>query len=450
MPRTRTALLCSLFASLAFAQSGPAQSGQGDWLVAGSPDATNDAGGGLFLVDPVQGTSTALTGVTGDLRRATSVLPDPFDPTIWYVGTSGEVKGVPGPANLFEVRAAGGQLLTSRKLNTDTMTADVEIVALQLVGDELLFGSRDRVGRVALKGGATQTVLQFTGTNNHVRFATDGRYLYGNLFDNSGWRAGGGIIRRIDLQNPKTAEMWIQVDQFPTNVRDVWIDSQGRLGTLDKGNFGSPTLRMWDLESKKQLGSVILPFASLGAPMRAAIDPADDSIVVSGEGITFSDPRYAICTVKNFSITKSLYAPATHPLNGVGVRRSPGLVRRGFVCPTTLSPEPWTGANGPANAGNTQYALTLRAPAASAAVLLVGDYRALVPPVALPGTSCELGALPFLTLAALVPSSGELSVPLPLAASFSGARIDTQWVLVDASANSLGLVTTQVGSVQVR
>jgi hypothetical protein len=322
--------------------SASAQAIQGEFLVAGSPDPTSDVGGGLFLVDAANGSTTALTGVTGDLRRATTLVPHPTVPTRWFVGINGEVKGSPGAAALYQVDMAGGQVIRAVQLNTDSMLADVEIMTLQLVDDQLYFGTRTRVGSLSINGGTTKTLFTFSANFNYPEFVSDGRYLYGNIYESGGlWNTGGGSINRIDLQNPTSAEFVLSVDQFPTNIRGVFLDSQGRLITLDKGNFGSPTLRMWDINTKKQIGkSLILPFMSLRTTLNAAIDTSDDTIVVSGQGLTFSDSRFALCTVQNFQVTQSMYSPVAHPLNSVGIRRAAGLIRRGNECATTLSRPP--------------------------------------------------------------------------------------------------------------
>ena len=447
MKRTITITAVTLLASLAGAQSA-----MGDWIVAGSPDATSGTGGGLFVVDAAKGTATAMQNVTGDLKQATAIIPDPLVPNVWYVGTSGELKGVPGPANIYKVQMAAGRVLNSTKLNKDTMTSDVEIYSMYLRGDELVFGTRKRLATLSTQGGNSQTLMQFTGNYDQVHFAFDGRWIYGAFYDNGGWRTGGGTVRRIDSQNPTKAEMWINVDQFPTNVRDLFLDSQGRLVTFDKGNFGSPTMRVWDVHTKKQIGSnLIMPFMSLTSPMRAAIDLADDTIVVTGQGVSFTDPRYAICTVQNGKIVQSMFSPVAHALNGVGVRRSAGLMRRGYECDSTTMA--WTGAVGAAMPGNTNYALTLTATQGTPALLILGGYNSTKNPLQLFGTKCELGIgfTPFFeVLTGVVPASGTLSVPLPLPSNYRGLSIDSQWALLDAKANNAGLVTTQVGAILVR
>jgi hypothetical protein len=153
--------------------SASAQAIQGEFLVAGSPDPTSDVGGGLFLVDAANGSTTALTGVTGDLRRATTLVPHPTVPTRWFVGINGEVKGSPGAAALYQVDMAGGQVIRAVQLNTDSMLADVEIMTLQLVDDQLYFGTRTRVGSLSINGGTTKTLFTFSANFNYPEFVSD-------------------------------------------------------------------------------------------------------------------------------------------------------------------------------------------------------------------------------------------------------------------------------------
>lgn len=444
MKRLLPALAAAVFANLAAAQVS-----QTDFLVVGSPDPTSDVGGGIFLVDAAKGTSTPLANVTGDLRRASCILADPTSSSAWFVGTNGVVKGVAGPPNIYRITTLAGRVVGSKKLNTQTLTSDRTIQVLQLAGDKLVFGSDLRVATLPIAGGPATTLFSFfRSTNNFPAIACDGRYLYTNIYNNNGYRAGGGNVWRIDLQDISQHVSVLSVDQFPTNIRGLTIDSRGRLLVVDKGNFAAPKLRQFDLRTGKKLQDVSLPFQSLAGASFGEMDPNTETVVVVGQGKTFSDPSHAMVTVKNWTVG-SFYGSVAHPLSGVASRRTPGLVRRGFVCKSTLTPPAQAAATSTPNVGNTAYSLDLLAPDQTVGIFLLGAGHGLPNPIKLAPTACELGVNIVLALSGAA-QNGEIQLPLPIPSGVANVSLDVQWAVIDANANSLGLVTTQVGAVWIR
>ncbi len=428
----------------------PAQSAQTDFLVVGSPNATTGLGGGIFLVDATKHTSTPLKSLPATLRGATSIVADPSNTSAWFVGTNGKIKNVAGPANLYRILVAGGRVLRTTKLNSQPLTADIVIRALQLVGDRLVFGSETRVATIPAAGGKTTTLLTFfRSTNNFPAIASDGRYLYTNISNNNGWRTGGGSVWRFDLQDITKHVRLFSVDQFPTNIRGLAVDSNHRLLVVDKGNFAAPKLRQFDLTTHAKLHDVILPFQSLSGATFGAIDPNTETVVVLGLGKTFRDRQYHAVTVQAWKKPTTFYGSVSHPLTGAAARRTPGLVRRGFECASTLRPAPVNTATSTPNAGNNKYALNVIVKTGSIGILLVGAGGGLPNPIRLAPTKCELGVASVLALGGIA-ARNRIQQPLPIPAGTAGVSLDVQWAVLDPSANNLGIVTTQVGRVWIR
>lgn len=443
--------LLPALALVALTATATSQALQTDYLVAGPPNAKTDVGGGIFAVDAAKGTSTLLQNLPADLRRASCVISDPRNALGWFAGTSGPVKGLPGPVHIYYFTAVAGRVVNTRKLNTENLTTDTIIRTLVLAGDDLVFGSDLRVGTIPVAGGKTTTLFAYRRTsNNFGAMASDGRYLYTNIYDNSGYSAGGGTIWRHDLQDLTKRVSLFQVDQFPTNIRGLAVDADGKLLVVDKGNFASPKLRQFDLRTNAKLQDIALPWMSLsGGMMSVAADPIADTVVVTGQGVTgFSDSKHYALTLTKWS-AGTAFGGVDHDLSSVASRRTPGLVRRGFECDSKSSPALMSLASSRPNVGNTSYSVDLSGPANTVAVLLIGAGGAFNPVVLAP-TKCELGVNPILALGAVIPNSGRLAVPLPIPSNAQGFFIDSQWAVFEPSTNALGLVTKQVGGIYVR
>lgn len=418
-------------------------------MVVGPPNVVTDLGGGIFEIDPVTNSATPLANQPAELRRATKLIADPRSNTGWYVGTRGTVVTSPGPVYIYHVSAAAGRVLTARKLNTDDMTSDVEIKAMVLVDDKVIFGSDTRVGYVPAAGGASVTLFTFARANLNPAIASDGRYLYTNIWDNNGWSTGGGSIWRHDLQNLGTATSIFSVDNFPTNIYGLTLDASGRLWSVSRGTFAAPVLRAFDVFTGTKINEVVLPWTALTSAMSVAVDGVNDNVVVTGQGFaSLTDKNFYAAAVQNWKVGTPINSSA-HELTGSASRRVPGLVRRGFECKSPSNPELAALASGTPEVGNNKYSVDLRGPSGRVAVFLLGAGAAF-PPVKLLPTACELGVNPILVFGAVIPPSQRLQIPLPIPANAVNAFVDTQWAVFEASANALGIVTTQVGAIFVR
>lgn len=428
-----------------------AQQLQGDFLVAGPPDATSDAGGGIFVVNLAANSRTLLQNLPADLRRISYLIQDPTNPLAWYAGTRGPVRGNAGPVYVYRFTTSTGRVLSARKLNTQNLTTDTEIKSLAIAGDKLIFASETRVESMPLTGGAATTLFAFARpTNNFPAMVSDGRYLYANIFNTgNGYRTGAGSIWRHDLQDLTKRVSLIRVDQFPTVVLGLALDASGKIYSVDKGNFAAPKYRAFDLLTKQRTRDVTLPWMALRGFMSIAVDPATDIAVINGQGaMSFSDRNFYSVIVRGTTVGRP-FGGVAHTLTGVASRRTPGLVRRGFECASAAAPEFMSLATGSPNAGNANYSVDLVGPQNTVAIFLLGA-GAPFTPVKLAPTNCELGLNPILFAAGAIPASRRLRVPLAIPGTARGFVIDTQWVALEASANPLGLVTRQVGRIFVR
>lgn len=443
--------LLTVFSAVLVCATASTQQRQTDFLVAGPPNATSDVGGGIFLVDLATSKRTLLANLPADLRRTSYLIQDPATPLGWFAGTRGPIKGVAGPVHIYSLTASAGRVLASRKLNTQNLSVDTEIKVMALAGDKIVFGSETRVATIPVAGGVATTLFSFSRTSgNFPAMACDGRYLYSNIFNTgTGYRTGGGSVWRHDLQDLTKRVSLFSVDQFPTNILGLQLDGSGKLYSVDKGNFAAPKYRVHDLITGQRTRDVTLPWTSLRSPMSIGVDPATDTAVINGQGVNgFSDQNY-YSVIVNGTTVGTPFGAVDHAMSASASRRTPGLERRGFECASMANPAYLSLAKGSPNAGNMNYALDFYGPAMTASVLLIG---AGVPfnPVKLAPTNCELGLNPILVLPGVIPASRRLSVPLPVPMGATNFVIDSQWAALESGANSLGIVTRQVGRIYVR
>jgi hypothetical protein len=441
-------LAMALGATLFPATPVAAQSVAGDFVAAIYPDSKG-AGGGLYRVDTTKGTWTALTGVTGDLVRARSITNEPYSAIIYYVGTTSEVAPALGDPNIYQVIMTQGKVVKTTKLNSNSLKLDVAIRSIRVVGDELWFLTKTRLAKMPKTGGKETTI--FTLTAKNPVFDTDGRWIYTNL--DSTRKYASATIYKVDSQDLTNWKGFYQANfPFPTFVTSLTVDGDGNVALIDRGNFSGHALSIVDPHGVKQLARFGLNIGQFGLsfPMQ---DPKTQEYVALGTP-PFGSSKKGIGAVvyKNGKETKAFFggggAGIAGQIGGLAVQRSPHLHNFWHSCKSSFATEPRSWANGVPEPGNAGYAVSLEAPANTISILMFGAHGAVATPVPLANAgSCVLGVNPVLFLAGAVPATGKLSVGLPLPVNMSAAPIDIQWATLDAKANALGIITSQVGSI---
>jgi len=170
-----------------------------------------------------------------------------------------------------------------------------------------------------------------------------------------------------------------------------------------------------------------------GPPNSQITFPLARSCMSNGLGLmlTFTMQLYANATPPNLVSTmlQALVEPAAHVNYGLGCQTSGGGVPR-------------TAATGTPNLGNTAFGLTLEEGIGSAGIVLLGISSSSFAGIPLPLSltpfgiaGCSLYTDLVVTGTALV-SGGAASLPLPIPASpaLAGARLTSQWLLLDSAA----------------
>ncbi len=419
-----------------------AQAAAGEFIATAYPSKTT--GGGLFLIDAVKGTMSAMTGVSGDLKWAYSIDQDPYNPTTLIVGTTGADQTKPVSPNIYSLIAGAGKVIASKKLNNVALTGDLRILDLDVVGNEIWFLTNTRLARMPLTGGKVTTISKHS--RKRPVMGTDGRYVYVN-FDSAGF--GRGTVYQID---PRNTKHWTAIFNTPPinldTLRSIELGADGQLLVMAKGNFSGPDLYFVDPTTHKSTKKLSF-FPPHFQAWKAIEDPKTRDLVVLGSGKGGDQAS----TWRNGKLLhKAAYGSSTGFLRGLTVRRSPWLHRYGKIClPSTQGHAFY--ANSVPEPGNSKYTLTLSKKGSAAGLVLVGAHGGLKSPVSLAGlgmTGCDLGVLPIVVFAISVPSTGKLDIPLPIPSNIGRSTIDVQLVLTEAGANKANLITSQVGSMIIR
>jgi len=436
-------LLRASLLALGLASGLSAQSKDGQFIVAGFPKSS--VGGGLFVADAQNGTMTALTGVTGDLKWASAVEADPKLVAVLYVGTNGGDQSPATTANVYRVLATNGKLLQSKKLNSSALTGETRIYDVAVAGDTLYFLSNTRFASMPIGGGKTTTI--FTHKVRNPRMACDGRYAYFN-FDSGG--LGFDSCHRMDLQDTKAWKTLFSPQfPFPTVVWSLSLSADGGVVVLDKGNFSGPDVNFIEriggkADAKRKFGMFPPHFRA----WKSCEDPGSRDVLVIGSGKTEDQ----LSSWRAGKLLKGPFGTKTGNLAGLTVRRAPWLHRFGHICKPSKT-EPQFFGNSVPSLGNAKYALKLETGGASAGLFMLGASGKLPTPIALSSLgmgTCVLSVFPILTFPVAVPATGSLNVALPIPMSLGATNLDVQFVLVDSGANKANLTTTQVGQIIVR
>lgn len=424
-----------------------AQVAAGDIVAATYPDSKG-AGGGLYLVDTAKGSFTALSGVSGDLTRARSIAVDPFSAPVFFVGTTSEVAPTLGDPNIYQLILAPGKVVKATKLNTSSLKNDVAILSLRVVGDEIWFLTKTRLAKMPKAGGKETTI--FTLTAKYPVFDTDGRWIYTNV-DSTG-KYASATIYKVDPQDLKSWKSFYTAGApFPTFVTSLTVDGMGNVNVIDRGNFSGHTLNVVDPHSGKALSVTPLNIGQFGMSYTMQDFKTQDYVIFGTPPLGSTVKGNGVTVYKNGKVSKTFFGgnPAVGgQLAGLAIQRSPHLHNVGHACKSSFAAEPRSWANSVPEPGNATYAVSLEAPANTIGILMLGAHGGLAAPIPLAGAgSCVLGVNPVLLVAGAVPASGKLSVGMPLPSNLSPAAIDIQWAILDAQANGLGLITSQVGSI---
>lgn len=419
-----------------------AQAKAGEFVAAAYPNKT--VGGGLFVIDAVKGTMTALTGVSGDLKWSYSIDQDPYNPTMLIVGTTGADQTKPVTPNIYQVIAGAGKVITSKKLNSAALAGDKRILDLDVVGNEIWFLTDTRLARMPRGGGKVTTITKHT--RKWPVMGTDGRFLYVN-FDDKGF--GKGSVFQVD---PGNLKHWALVFNTPPinldSLRSIELGADGELLVMAKGNFSGPDLYYVNVATGKSTQKITM-FPPHFQAWKTIEDPKTRDLVTFGSG---KGGDQASTWRKGKMLHKAPYGSNAGFLRGLTVRRSPWLHRFGKLCLPSIKSHQFF-ANSVPELGNAKYALTFSKKGSAAGMLLLGAHGGLTAPVSLGGlgmTGCDLGVLPLVAFPISVPATGSLNIPLPIPANISRSAIDVQLVLTEAGANKANLITSQVGSIILR
>ncbi len=423
-----------------------AQTKEGDTLVAAYPQGTT--GGGIYLVDRTKGSLSALTGVSGDLKWAYSLDQDPWNPTAFYVGTTGADQSPASTPNLYRILATAGKVLKATKLNSVALTGDKRILDMDVVGSELYFITNARIARIPLKGGNPTTVVKFSSFQNVPRnpvMGSDGRYLFTN-FDSKG--SGPDSCYRVDPQNLKSwKKIYSPQAPFRTNLFSIEPGADGQVLVLDKGGFTGPDLSFVDPISGKASKKLRF-FPPHFQVWKSVEDAKNRDLIVLGTSRTGDQ----VSIWRGGKLLKGPFGAKLGNLRGATIRQAPWLARFGYACAASVT-EPRLLANGQPRKGNTNYALLLKAPGLRGGIALLGIHGRLPSPIQLSFVGmgkCELGVLPLLSFPIAIPATGTLSLGFPIPSAAPSMNLDFQAVLLDSKANTAGLITTQVGGIILR
>jgi len=171
----------------------------------------------------------------------------------------------------------------------------------------------------------------------------------------------------------------------------------------------------------------------MGPPTSQITFPLARSCMPDGLGLmlTFTMQLYDNATPPNLLSTmlQAVMEPAAHVNYGLGCQTSGGGVPR-------------TAATGTPNLGNAAFGLTLEEGIGAAGIVLLGTSSSAFAGLPLPFdlglagiTGCKLYTNMVATSSALV-TGGKATLPLPIPANpaLAGARLPSQWLLLDAAA----------------